>query len=372
MHYLECFKKSISVLLVFLTILSAVCLLPTCQGEEEILHLEVTIEITIKEINSDNQTICADAFVGINGIPKDASYVIVKFINIDSDQVNCNQNFNGTRGFFTDGKTYEFQGEIKDKYWKLRGYGEAYPFDLYYLDVRLTSFFLIYEINGTQYGPDLKYTFDNSSRVCQMTFPEGEDLLKTWQWANSLGRDVFSSTTDNLFFISRREFNPKILTLAPLLLLFVVVILSPILSKDKDVKIRIYSSVLVFSPMFIFAIRDLIPSRTGLAIPEFLGIALMFNVASMLLTSLPKYENERINVCLEVAGLTLSMVFFGWMAHSLFYGLWAYSPISNIIYSLLILFIGTIIFRVYIYRYKDRKKRIKTNVISYEPEGFDY
>lgn len=355
---MEKIGKAVSILLVFFTILSIFWLVPTCNAEDVRLPLELTMDITIKEINIDNHTVRADALVGIGGIPKNATYVLVKFLNVGNDVVNCTP-YNGT-WFISGGGTYDFRGEIKDKYWSFVGYGEAYPFDLYYLNFRLSDFFLIYDINGTQYGPDLRYSFDSSFKSVHFPMPYDEDILhRTWDLSFQSAFNPIQAGQNSLF-IARRELNPQFLIIIPIFVLLFIIAISPFLCGDRETKIRLYSSFLVFSPMFIFAIQNFIPPRNTLSIAEFLGITLMFSAASMLLFSLSQPKSEKVKCYFEVGGLAFSLVFSSVMAFYLFQQILGYPPLTTIMILLILLFAGTTTLRAFRYR-KHKQEQEKTN-----------
>jgi hypothetical protein len=294
-------RTIVVILLIGLFSFSSLFFISSCLGETESHQLDVTMYISIKDVDLANHRVLADVTLSIDGfLGTDADYLYVTFQDIDSYEVNCSH-----AGGIING-THSFQGSVEGKYWYLNSYGEIYPYETNYVSFILDRNSLQYQINETRYGGiDWLYTFNfvNKQAYIQFLGLKKVDLDSTWTIANATDSPRF------IVFLSRSETMPSFIIIAPLIVVLIAMILIPSFTNDRNAKITFYSAILVFSPMFIFAIQSFIPSRSSPSIPEFLGLMLMILSVSLFLVTLPKFEKERTVYVFEIAVLFV-MVFF--------------------------------------------------------------
>lgn len=284
----------------------------------------------------------------------------MKLFDINRDEINCTP-YNEIWEGFSGGANYGFRGEIQGTTWSLSGYGEAYPFDVYYVNFGLMKTFLSYDINETTYNPAFSFntTFTSVDHI---------EIPNIWSLSFRSPFNIQQAGQDSLY-IGRNDLNPQFVILLPLFVLLTLVALSPF-SKDKNTKVSLYSAILVFAPMFVFAIQTFIPSRTMLSIPEFLAVILLFSAAVMFAFSFPKLESEKMKCCLDVIALALSFALFAVTSFYLFSQVLWYPPITTITNIVGLVFSFPIALRILIYR--SRKKKQKTDAEIFRRNERDY
>jgi len=257
----------------------------------------VTMYVQISEINPANHTVLANVTLYMHNFPENmTTNVLVRFENDDSYEVNCSRVGDPVNG------TYDYKGEIDGKYWYLVTYGELYPSDLNFVNLKLNPDYLVGSINGTTYNPNWKYSFNVVDGAVNFYGFQWADFQNTWTTS------PVNSGERLIIYFQRKELNPQYLIIAPLVWFLTLVASLPLLSANKTTKIQFYSSILVFAPIFIFAIQNFIPPRNSLSIPEYLSFILILSSTLMLIMTLPKYKNEKHKRNSEVVGLGLSMV----------------------------------------------------------------
>jgi hypothetical protein len=306
---------------------------PTCHGESESHKLDLIMWIEISDVNFENHTVLADVTFRIHSFPENTTTkVYAKLDDIDLNMVECSR-----AGGLVNG-TYDFQGEAKGTKWYLNFYGELYPFDLNYVVFRLYPS-LEYEINDTIYGLDYPISFNTVEQQVQFSGLLKANLENTWQI-----KPVIEGGEITILLL-RIEYVSQFLIIVPLFWFLTLVASVPILSNVKNTKIQFYSSVLVFTPIFIFAIQSFIPPRSSLSIPEFLGLILILSSASMFLSSLPKFRTEKAKCYSEVAGLISSWTFSYVISLWLFQRFLFLLPVTIIMVFLIVLYAVMVVLR---------------------------
>jgi len=282
------------------------------QNTQESYHLIMDMAIYIEDIFMENSTAKVEVNLWIRNFPVEASNVYVLFQNVNFDKIDLRR-VGGTEG------QYQFQGKIENKSWYLEGYGELFPFDFYTLVFELHPYYLEYNLNGTQYGlPGWNYTFQEQTYADFLGLNRPR-LRDQWEIAQDLKGEAFNA------YLFRKNEMPSFQFVFPLVLIHALVVFSSSFTEDKSLRIRLYGSILVFSPIFIFAIQNFIPHRSTLSIPEFLGIALIFSSTSMIFASLIESRSKRISLFLDIAGILFSFFFYAWLRS------WVYADVESLL-----------------------------------------
>ncbi len=245
----------------------------------------------IKDINLQNHTATVNLNlevsgiknVTINGISKQPNIICIQLGDSNNNEVNLTLAHDFGNG------TYSYQGNIADENWYLYSMGEGYPYDVNAIEFRVLH--LDYFIGDTRYGATAfdDHTFQIGTAQSTFFGLNYVDLAGSWQIENKPNGEVL----DILF--ARGDITPSFIIIMPLAWLLTIIVFSPTFTKDRGPKITLYSTVLVFAPMFIFAIQAFIPSRASPSIAEFLGVTLLLLSASLLIAVLPKFKK---NICL--------------------------------------------------------------------------
>lgn len=264
---------------------------------QDLHRFEMDMSVYIKNVHLDNNTASVNVNLWIRNFSLEASFVYVIFSNIDDYAVDCEYQV-GHAG------KYQFLGKLTDKSWFLDGVGELFPFDFYIITFELHDL-LEYRRNNTNYGlPQWSYYFNDEHTLVDFLGLHKSRLDDEWE--------IFDHVDDGTYevFLFRKEEKPSYQFMFPLILIQALIALAPSLTDDKTMRVRLFSSVLVFSPMFILAIQNFIPPRNTLSIPEFLGVSLMFFSTSMIFASMISERNKKWGVLVDVGGIVISFLFF--------------------------------------------------------------
>ena len=250
-------KTHAIILLILLAVVSVLGLIPICSGESVPVQLNVTMYVQIGDINPTNHTILANVTLYLHNFPENSTTnVLLRFSNDDSYEVNCSRINEPSNG------TYDFKGEINRKYWYLVTYGELYPSDLNFVNFRLNPDYLVGSTNGITYRPNWNYSINVTESAINFYGFQWADFQNTWSTS------PVNSGEQLIIYFQRQELSPQYLIIVPLIWFLTLVASIPLLSVNKNTKIQFYSSMLVFAPIFIFAIESFIPPRSSLSIPE--------------------------------------------------------------------------------------------------------
>jgi len=295
-------KPTIVLVLILLGILTCVPF-AECEETEESYVLRMDMAIYINNLFFENDTANIDVNLWIRNFPIDASIVYVQFQSLEHYEVNCNRIGGGAPN------RYQFQGKLEEKSWYLDGIGELFPFDYYVLEFMLYPYSIQYEINGTICGMRyLNYTFVEEQTHVDFAGLFRPRLKDQWEILR------YSTNTTYYVYLFRKGEMPSLQFLVPMFLIQLLVVLVPSFTNDKSIRIRLFSSLLLFAPMFIFTIQNFLPYRSTLSIPEFLGLTLIFSCTLMLLSSLlgdPKHKTRTF--AFDVGALVVSYVLYAWL-----------------------------------------------------------
>jgi len=307
----------ISIVALILLLYSLFLSLPTCRAENQTLELKVTMNANIYDIDLENHRILADVWFTVYGFRENATSIYVRFTSIELYEVNCTLKSDYGNG------TYSFGGHLDGKYWYLANHGETYPFDYGYIEFYMYNS-VEYSINGERYGIPDQITF-NVSMDGMFVGLKKVDLDNSWA--------IQPEKNQQTLKLVRIDAYQQFLVLVPVFFIIGLVAALPSLSRNKETKIRIYMSILVFSPMFLFALHNIIPPRLALSLPEVLTLNILIMSVLLLAFTLPEYKNKKGNCLLEVVGLISSWI----IALSLFS--WGFLRFSNLIPIQIIMFL---------------------------------
>jgi hypothetical protein len=235
------------VLILFLVINVALLLCPSCKCQNEVPKLNISFDVNIDGINLANHTLTADVSIEIESFPENASDLQVKLNDISSDLINFSKAEGVVNG------TQDFQGDLKGTYWYLNGQGQLYPFDFNIAVFQLIPNHVEYQINNSSYGS--QYTFNIVEQQVHFSGLSKGELESIWTISPSINGDKLNVKLD------RNDPSAQLLIFSPLFWLLIVVASLPVLSSDRKTKLQFYSSIMVFAPIFLFAIQGFIPPR---------------------------------------------------------------------------------------------------------------
>ena len=230
-----------------------------CQEVEETYQLDLDLIVKIKRVIVKNSTSEVDIHLLVRNFPEETSNVsFLLDSGISYYLMNCS------------GRTNFLQGTLEDQLWYLDGFGELFPFDFYTLDFRFYPYYCQYYFNGTVYGLDSwSYSFQNDTRI---VFAGLQRSRLEEEWEIFCFKDEDGATA----YLFRESEVESFQFIFPLVAIQLLLIFSPSFTRKRSIRTTIYSSILLFTPMFIFAMQNFIPPRSTLSIPEFFGINLIF------------------------------------------------------------------------------------------------
>jgi hypothetical protein len=114
------------------------------------------------------------------------------------------------------------------------------------------------------------------------------DLTNNWKIESKIQGEFL-----NVMF-NRNSLTVSLIIMTPIAWLFTLAVFAPSLIEDWKTRIELYSALIVFTPMFIFAIQSFIPARGSPSIPEFLSVILLLLTTCFLLFSLPRMDDEKL------------------------------------------------------------------------------
>jgi hypothetical protein len=337
------------VVCILLSVLFTIPVIPLCSGEKKTNSINLSMQIEIISLDLENHTVVAKVSLTIENFPENATKVYAMLDDINHDTVDCIITGGLVNGI------YRFQNESStETSWYINYFGQLYPFDIGYVNFRLYPS-LEYEINNTRYGLSQPISFNVLDEQVVYSGMADSSLVNTWQI-----EPINNGGEVTVNFV-RYESVSQILVIVPLIWFLTLVAAVPLFTKNKKTKIQFYSSMLVFAPIFIFAIQSYIPTRSSLSFAEFLGLTLILSSASMFLFSLPKQRTEKNTCYFEVAGLALSWVFSYFMGLFLFFPFLLYLPIQVFFIILSSLYALMMILRIANYL-KYEKKLYEPNI----------
>lgn len=168
---------------------------------------------------------------------------------------------------------------IKGIDWPLFGIGESYPFDSYKLRFKISrSFYFVVD--------NRNYYLTPNATLDQVYSPWG---IKTVEPSSEFYVGEFSID------IERSSMMPFYQLLLPILLCYFMLGGSLIINRSQlAVRMRVYLSLFVFAPTFLFAIQSYLPYRVSLCIPEILLVNVLASTAIFSFSSMIPMKNTKI------------------------------------------------------------------------------
>ena len=160
--------------------------------------------------------------------------------------------------------------------WPLFGFGESYPFDSYKLQFKISRSFYFEERNHIHF-------LKPNATLLEVYSPWG---VKTVEPSSEFYIAEF------FIDIERSSFMPFYQLLLPILLCCFMLGGSLIIDRGKlAIRMRVYLSLFVFAPTFLFAIQSYLPYRLSLCIPEILLVSVLSSTAIFSFSSMIPLEN---------------------------------------------------------------------------------
>ncbi len=213
-----------------------------------------------------------------------------------------------------------YSGASQEIEWEMLGTGDSYPFDTYELE------FII--------GPDFLYKIDNESKVIWRSInePKGSDkaffnISVEGETAKILFYDeqnyrewkIYSDEIPVshylkegfIFEIKRKSLIPFLEFILPIELCYYLLGISMFIDRRKPAdRLRVYVSLFIFSSTFIFSIREFLPPRNILSLPELLLINLITSSGIIAIFSLIPVKSDRHGKLLDNISLLISSIIF--------------------------------------------------------------
>jgi len=209
--------------------------------------------------------------------------------------------------------------------WCTLGTGDSYPFDSYELEFNIRS--------------PIKYDIDNETKMIwrSMDEPKGsinaffnisvsydaaiiieniEVISRTWKIYDSeifYGKIPVSHYLEEGFVIEikRKSLIPFLEFILPIEVCYYLLGTSLFIDRRKPAdRLRIYVSLFIFSSTFIFSIRDFLPPRNILSLPELLLINLITSSAIIAIFSLISIRFDRHGEWLDNISILISSIIF--------------------------------------------------------------
>ena len=237
----------------------------TNDGDNE--GIETKLIVYVHEVNEYRGNATIRVAVSVDDFPLNVTSISIGISGGGDVDVLCYNT--GPR----QNKTWGFEGETGKMAWVLEGGGENFPFDTYYLRLRLN------------YGPLLNETLTLSLGKAFFVGPRSSLPKEQWiQLESSIPRYYDRSSNEVRFEIKRTPNNwlPAFPTiLVPIFACFFLLGAAPLLDPEKDMRSRltISLSLFVFSSTFMISIQGVLPYRSTLSFPELLLGILVFSNA---------------------------------------------------------------------------------------------
>lgn len=315
-------------------------------------QLNLKCYVDISDVNLENHTVIATIDLEIygienltlSGISQKPSITCIQVSDSNNDELNCTFAHDFGNG------TYSYRGILKNAQWYLYSMGEGYPYDLNFLEFNVVN--LSFFIGETKYGASVfgNYSFDILTPQVKFVDVQDTDLRNNWQIDHRINGENLD------IFFNRNTAMVLLIIMAPIAWLLFFVTMAPSLIDDRKTKIEVYSAILVFSPMFIFAIQNFLPPRALPSIPEFLSIILMLLATSFLTASLPKVDSKKsleadkwiFQICTPIIVIWTCIYFYRLIQFSL--------AVKIVVALLVSLLLGGYIARVKLYNVREKRK----------------
>jgi hypothetical protein len=284
-------RKTAIVSLTLLIVIAIICSFIVINNQQptNANMLSLVPYFDIESINQENHTVTASLNLEIYGIQNLTFAGKSTAPNMTSIQVSdsYNDKLNCTLAHDYGNGTYSYEGTQKEMNWYFYSMPEGFPYDSNFIE--FTVLHLDFLVDNAWYGSSsfANYSFKFVNPQVQFTGVNLDELKNDWQIDNKI-----SSEKLDVHF-NRNTALAAFIIMAPTSWLLVIVTIAPTFIQDRKTKIEVYSTILVFCPMFIFAIQAFIPPRTSPSVPEFLSVVTMLLSATFLLMSFAKINQTQ-------------------------------------------------------------------------------
>lgn len=208
----------------------------------------ITLEIWIYDVNPMNRTASIELRVYVKAISEYNTTWVTMGMG-GSVRVLCNKTIYGNDTFPS-----QFYG-VRTTRWNLWGVGDTFPFDTYVLP---------FEIIGSS------FEISNNSSV----------NLATAQIRRDWTSNITIKGNKLKVQLVRNPLIPFLQILLPIIACYYLLGSTLIIKIERlSERLRIYLSLFIFAPTFMFAIQRFLPFRLSLALPEFLLTNLLVSTA---------------------------------------------------------------------------------------------
>jgi len=262
---------------------------------------DVKLTILIYDVFPTNRTAEVEVLVVLENFPLNATKVYVKMMGNDYPTILCVKN--GWK---------RYQGKSNRMLWRLTGFGEMFPYDVYRLSFSL--YYIEYIIENTTYGlgQDWNYTLNSKGSNAYFYGSRTSILKDSWDISNEALEHRLN------IFLFRKGMTFYFQFLLPILIGHLLVLVSTLLERrNLQNRLRIYLSMFVFAPMFSLAIQSFLPYRTTMSFPEFFSVILIiscgiFSFVSLVQTDSVTNPRQRIRliVFIDLLGLGASYALY--------------------------------------------------------------
>jgi hypothetical protein len=262
--------------------------------------ISTTIDILIYNIDPAKKSAAIQANLVLTNFPYNATQIIITLIGRERFQIVCTNSsgmYIGNSGIIT---------------WYLRGYGEDFPFDNYFLDVTFDEESVIWKVeNSSEFlKPSATFAFNNDS-VAVFIGSEAESLMGIWRTQHENRIPMVFSENRATVIISRNSLIPYYMLLLPIVLCFYVLGTSIFLERNKiEQRLTVYFSLFLFASPFLFAIQTFLPYRSTLSIPELLLVTLMVGNCIFIFMSIIPTESDLQGMIFDAVAVFVSCISF--------------------------------------------------------------
>jgi hypothetical protein len=212
-----------------------------------------------------------------------------------------------------------YEGQSGKINWKIRSFGEFFPYDFYQLHFWIQQ---IWRRNDSE-----TLSFEEKANVSESTcgriYPSenSEILLESWYTIDDLAYVPKYVLSERKFYLQISR-NPSNITnvfqfILPLLAAYAILgATMAIDSEDKlNERLTIYLALFAFSPTFWFSIQRYLPFHTSLTIPEFAVANLIISVAIFGFFSLisQMFKKHRIfadGIAISLSGIAFALLYW--------------------------------------------------------------
>lgn len=263
--------------------------------------VNATLTVLIFSIDASKKSAVIQTNIVLKNFPYNATEIIITLKGRERIQISCT---NSTSSYDS------YVGNTSIITWYLKGWGEPYPFDVYYLDLSFENTGISWNLGNRSAFIDQNFTFSNASTAIFLG-SETESLMGTWQTRQNNEVPIVLFQNEAVVVIARIPWVPYFILLAPILLSFHVLGLSTLIDRRKlSTRLTAYTSLFLFAASFLFALQPLLPYRSALSLPEFLLVTLMMGNLVFTALSIIPVGTEFNGMLLDGVALFVTIILF--------------------------------------------------------------